>query len=86
MRSKSQAIRWSRCSATATWSWSHPAAPIRRGDRVVVRTRGGEVMAKQLQRRSARRVELLSLNPLHPSYTFELHEVAWIHRIVWASQ
>jgi len=63
-----------------------PSAPIRRGDRVVVRTRAGEVMAKQLQRRSARRVELLSLNPLHPSYTFELHEVAWIHRIVWASQ
>src|SRR5579872_4419678 len=30
-----------------------PAAPIRRGDRVVVRTRRGEVMAKQLQRRSA---------------------------------
>jgi phage repressor protein C with HTH and peptisase S24 domain len=63
-----------------------PAAPIRRGDRVVVRTRRGEVMAKQLQRRSARRVELLSLNPSHPSYSFELFEVAWIHRIVWASQ
>ncbi len=63
-----------------------PAAPIRRGDRVVVRTRKGEVMAKQLQRRSARRVELLSLNPAHPSYTFDLTEVAWMHRIVWASQ
>jgi phage repressor protein C with HTH and peptisase S24 domain len=63
-----------------------PAAPIRRGDRVVVRTRAGEVMAKQLQRRSARRVELLSLNPAHPSYTFELPEIAWMHRIVWASQ
>ena len=63
-----------------------PSAPIRRGDRVVVRTRRGEVMAKQLQRRSARRVELLSLNPAHPNYSFELHEVAWIHRIVWASQ
>ena len=63
-----------------------PAAPIRRGDRVVVRTRRGEVMAKQLQRRSARRVELLSLNPAHPNYSFELHEIAWIHRIVWASQ
>jgi phage repressor protein C with HTH and peptisase S24 domain len=63
-----------------------PSAPIRRGDRVVVRTRAGEVMAKQLQRRSARRVELLSLNPAHPSYNFELSEVAWIHRIVWASQ
>lgn len=63
-----------------------PAAPIRRGDRVVLRTKRGEVMAKQLQRRSARRVELLSLNPAHPSYSFELHEVSWMHRIVWASQ
>ena len=63
-----------------------PAAPIRRGDRVVVRTREGEVMAKLLQRRSARRVELLSLNPAHPNYVFELPEIAWIHRIVWASQ
>ena len=43
-----------------------PAAPIRRGDRVVVRTTSGEVMAKQLARRSARRVELKSLNPEHP--------------------
>jgi len=63
-----------------------PAAPIRRGDRVVVRTGAGEVMAKQLARRSARRVELRSLNPVHPDYSFDLAEVAWIHRIVWASQ
>jgi phage repressor protein C with HTH and peptisase S24 domain len=63
-----------------------PAAPIRRGDRVVVRTMGGEVMAKQLARRSARRLELKSLNPVHPDYGFDLAEVAWMHRIVWASQ
>ena len=63
-----------------------PAAPIRRGDRVVVRTIGGEVMAKQLARRSARRVELRSLNPVHPDYTFDLSDVAWVHRIIWASQ
>ncbi|HYZ22917.1 MAG TPA: helix-turn-helix transcriptional regulator [Rhodopila sp.] len=63
-----------------------PSAPIRRGDRVVVRTAGGEVMAKQLTRRSARRVELKSLNPEHPDYSFDLANVAWIHRIVWASQ
>jgi phage repressor protein C with HTH and peptisase S24 domain len=63
-----------------------PAAPIRRGDRVVVRTEAGEVMAKQLTRRSARRVELKSLNPEHPDYSFDLTEVTWIHRIVWASQ
>ncbi len=63
-----------------------PAAPIRRGDRVVVRTNAGEVMAKQLTRRSARRVELRSLNPAHPDRSFDLTEMAWMHRIVWASQ
>ena len=35
-----------------------PAAPIRRGDRVVVRTRSGEVMAKELKRRTAKSIEL----------------------------
>jgi phage repressor protein C with HTH and peptisase S24 domain len=63
-----------------------PAAPVRRGDRVVVRTTEGEVMAKQLARRSARRIELRSLNPAHPNYSFDLSEVTWLHRIVWASQ
>lgn len=63
-----------------------PGAPVRRGDRVVVRTRKGEVMAKQLLRQSARRVELASLNPAHPNYSFDLGELAWMHRIVWASQ
>ena len=63
-----------------------PSAPIRRGDRVVVRTVNGEVMAKQLTRRSARRVELKSLNPEHPNYSFDLSDVTWVHRIVWASQ
>lgn len=63
-----------------------PAAPVRRGDRVVVRTRRGEVMAKQLARQSARRLELKSLNPDYPDYSFDLLDVAWMHRVVWASQ
>ena len=63
-----------------------PAAPIRRGDRVVVRTEDGQVMAKQLARRSARRIDLRSLNPAHPDLSFELQAVTWMHRIVWASQ
>ncbi len=63
-----------------------PAAPIRRGDRVVARTREGEVLAKELARRSARRIELRSLNPAHPLLTFELSDLLWLHRIVWISQ
>ena len=63
-----------------------PAAPVRRGDRVVVRSERGEVMAKELLRQSARRIELRSLNPAHPNYGFDLPEIAWMHRIVWATQ
>jgi len=63
-----------------------PAAPLRRGDRVVMRTKEGEVMAKLLVRRSARRIELKSLNPEHEDRSFELGQVDWLHRIVWASQ
>lgn len=63
-----------------------PAAPIRRGDRVVLRTRMGEVMAKELRRQSAKRIEVASLNPGHPDYSFDLQDVAWMHRILWSSQ
>ncbi|WP_407150258.1 S24 family peptidase [Bradyrhizobium sp. ORS 86] len=63
-----------------------PGTPIRRGDRVVVRTTGGEVMVKELRRRTAKVLELASLNPAHPDRTLEADEVEWIARIVWASQ
>ena len=63
-----------------------PGAPVRRGDRVVVRTRAGEVMAKTLARRTEATVELSSLNPAYPLRTMAAAEVDWIARIVWASQ
>ncbi len=63
-----------------------PGTPIRRGDRVVVRTTGGEVMVKELRRRTAKLLELASLNPAHADRTFDADEVEWIARIVWASQ
>lgn len=63
-----------------------PAAPIRRGDRIVARTVRGEVMTRQIARRSARRIELRSLNPADPDRSFALENIAWMHRIVWASQ
>jgi phage repressor protein C with HTH and peptisase S24 domain len=63
-----------------------PAAGIRKGDRVVVKTSQGEVMAKQLQRRTAHKVELQSLNPDHAIRDIDLEDVAWIARVIWASQ
>lgn len=63
-----------------------PAAGIRRGDRVVVKTVDGEVMAKELQRQSALKVELVSVNAVHADRTLRTEDVAWIHRVIWVSQ
>jgi len=63
-----------------------PAAPIRRGDRVVVKTRDGEVLAKELKRKTTKSLELKSLNPEHPDRMLSSEEVLWVARIVWASQ
>jgi phage repressor protein C with HTH and peptisase S24 domain len=63
-----------------------PGTPIRRGDRVVVKTRGGEVMVKEMKRRTAKTLELQSLNPNQADRTLAAGDVEWIARIVWASQ
>ncbi len=63
-----------------------PGTQIRRGDRVVVKTDGGEVMVKELKRRTAKTLELQSLNPNHVDRTLAASDVEWIARIVWASQ
>ncbi len=63
-----------------------PGASVRRGDRVVARTVSGEVMAKEVQRMTAGRVELLSINREHDDRSLAREEIEFIHRIVWASQ
>ena len=63
-----------------------PGASVRRGDRVVARTVSGEVMAKEVQRMTASRVELLSINREHDDRSLAREEIEFIHRIVWASQ
>lgn len=63
-----------------------PEAKIRKGDRVVVKTRKGEVMAKELVRQSSRGVELKSLNPDHENRSLNNSELAWMARIEWVSQ
>ena len=63
-----------------------PAARLRRGDRVVVKTIGGEVMAKVLAKRGPTVVELVSLNPQHADRAIPTAEIEWMARIAWASQ
>ena len=63
-----------------------PAAPVRKGDRVVVKTKDGEVMVKELRRKTSKQIELKSLNAEHRDRTLSMSDVTWIARIVWASQ
>ncbi len=63
-----------------------PAAAVRKGDRVVVKTKDGEVMVKELRRKTTKSVELKSLNAEHRDRTLPMADVLWIARIMWASQ
>ena len=63
-----------------------PVATIHKGDRVVVKTREGEVLAKTLERKTSKLIELQSLNPEHENLIFKNEELEWLARIVWASQ
>ncbi|WP_375450021.1 helix-turn-helix transcriptional regulator [uncultured Devosia sp.] len=63
-----------------------PTQQVRRGDRVVVKTRDGEVMAKILARQSIKQIELHSLNPAYEPRILDMSEVDWMARIIWASQ
>jgi phage repressor protein C with HTH and peptisase S24 domain len=64
----------------------NPESPVRRGDRVVVKTTEGEVLAKELKRRTAKTLELKSLNPEHEDRALPMESVDWIARILWTSQ
>lgn len=63
-----------------------PGPAPRRGDRVVVKTTGGEVMIKILARETVKVIELHSVNPAYPPRIVPRDEVEWIARITWASQ
>ena len=63
-----------------------PSSPVRRGDRVVAKTKDGEVMVKELKRKTAKTLELKSINTEHSDRTLSMADVLWIARVVWASQ
>lgn len=63
-----------------------PGSQLRRGDRVVVRTKTGEVLAKTLGRMTDSHIELVSANPEYPVRKTLRSDIHWIARILWASQ
>jgi len=63
-----------------------PSEEVRKGDRVVLKTVEGEVMAKELTKYTKTLVEVASVNPDYENHSFKRKDIQWIARIVWASQ
>ena len=63
-----------------------PTASTRRGDRLVVCTRGGQIFAHELRRRLATTLEMTSLTNGQEDVIIPVGEVSWSARIMWARQ
>jgi phage repressor protein C with HTH and peptisase S24 domain len=63
-----------------------PEASVRRGDRVVVKTRSGEVTISELAGQSAGKVELKPLNGQRAGRALAKRDVLWMARILWVQQ
>ena len=63
-----------------------PPAAIRRGDRIVVKAREGEIIIGELKRRTAKMLEFSVLGPASGDRTMAAADVEWIARIVWVRQ
>lgn len=62
------------------------ATTVRKGDRVVVRTTGGETLAKEVAALTSRTVTLASVNPAYEPRTVARRDIVWMGRILWVSQ
>ena len=62
-----------------------PSAELRRGDRIIVKTRNGEVLAKELVRQSSQKLELKTIGG-QPSRAIARSDVAWVARVQWVRQ
>lgn len=63
-----------------------PAAGLRRGDRVLIKTLAGTLLVGELVRISANRIDLTPLDGTQAAQSLKLSDVAWKARIVWSSQ
>jgi phage repressor protein C with HTH and peptisase S24 domain len=63
-----------------------PTASTRKGDRIVVCTTNGQILAKELKRRSAKTLEMTSLAKDEEDHVIPAEEIAWSARIMWARQ
>jgi len=63
-----------------------PQSGIRKGDRVIVKTKNDQVMVKELTRKTTSKIELKSFNPDHDDIMLSPNDIEWLARVLWVSQ
>jgi len=63
-----------------------PAATVRKDDRVLIKTRDGQITVREFKRSTPKVIELLALTKAQKDETLPARDVIWMARIVWASQ
>lgn len=63
-----------------------PTASTRKGDRIVVCTTNGQILAQELKRRSAKTLEMTPLVKDQEDQVISTEDIAWSARIMWARQ
>ena len=63
-----------------------PASTVRKDDRVVVMTKDGQIMVKELKRQTPKVIELRALTNAQKDETLPARDIIWMARIIWASQ
>jgi phage repressor protein C with HTH and peptisase S24 domain len=63
-----------------------PSATVRKDDRVLVKTRDGQITVREFKRSTPKVIELRALAKAQKDETLPARDVMWMARIVWASQ
>ena len=63
-----------------------PAATVHKDDRVLVKTRDGQITLREFRRRTPKVIELRALTKGQKDEMLPARDVMWMARIVWASQ
>jgi phage repressor protein C with HTH and peptisase S24 domain len=63
-----------------------PQAPIRKGDRVVIKTAAGKILVREVVKKTATRLEVTDLSGKANDNGFAMKDLAWFARIMWVSQ
>lgn len=63
-----------------------PGASVRPKDRVVVKTKEGEVLVKELKRQTKAALTLGSANPAYEDRVVKTRDIEWVGRVLWVSQ